>query len=350
MNCWFTGQGPVGGFDSEADVDGGETSLYSPFIDLDGLTDPMITYWRWFSNSTGANPSEDVMIVEISVNGLDWFEVEQVGPTGPGTSGQWIQHSFRSLDFVPLSVATQLRFRVSDFGAGSVVEAMIDDVRIRDLQCGPLDCNNNGTPDDLDISMGTSEDCDLNGVPDECDIAAGTDTDCNMNGIPDFCDVLLGAEDCDNDNVPDSCQLAAEDCNGNGIVDECDIGSGLELDCNGNGVPDACDIASGTSLDNDLDMVPDECQQPEFVRGDVDASGGVDIADAISTLGSFFAGTPILLCDVAIDVNGDAMLNIADPIYLLAYLFSGGPAPVPPFPSCGQETVPSGLDCQTFPA
>ena len=29
------------------------------------------------------------------------------------------------------------------------------------------------------------------------------------------------------------------------------------------------------------------------------------------------------------DVNGDSHINITDPIYLLNYLFSGGPSPVP---------------------
>jgi hypothetical protein len=32
------------------------------------------------------------------------------------------------------------------------------------------DCNGNGTPDDCDISAGTSQDIDANGVPDDCQI------------------------------------------------------------------------------------------------------------------------------------------------------------------------------------
>jgi hypothetical protein len=50
------------------------------------------------------------------------------------------------------------------------------------------DCNDNGVPDNQDISSGFSEDCNENGVPDECDIASGSSADANGNGIPDECE------------------------------------------------------------------------------------------------------------------------------------------------------------------
>ncbi len=55
------------------------------------------------------------------------------------------------------------------------------------IPVGPLDCNDNGIFDDLDLEDGTSADCNGNGVPDECDIAGGV-PDCNVNGIPDTCE------------------------------------------------------------------------------------------------------------------------------------------------------------------
>jgi len=94
---------------------------------------------------------------------------------------------------------------------------------------GPADCNNNGVPDDQDISGGTSQDCNGNGVPDECDISYGISTDCNGNGIPDDCEAGWGT-----------------DCNNNGTADFCDIASGASQDCNGNSVPDDCDIGPTT--------------------------------------------------------------------------------------------------------
>jgi hypothetical protein len=52
------------------------------------------------------------------------------------------------------------------------------------------DCNANETPDDCDIRDATSEDCNHNDIPDECDLGHGTSTDCNGNEIPDECDTL----------------------------------------------------------------------------------------------------------------------------------------------------------------
>ncbi len=104
---------------------------------------------------------------------------------------------------------------------------------------GPADCNNNGVPDDQDISGGTSQDCNGNGVPDECDINFGTSTDCNSNAIPDDCEPGGG-----------------DDCNANGQSDLCDIALGTSQDCNLNGIPDDCDIGPTAvtvtfSLDSD---------------------------------------------------------------------------------------------------
>ncbi len=384
--CWFTGQGAPGGATGAADVDNGETSLYSPFLDLTGLSDPTLSYWRWFSNDGGPAPSEDVFVIEISPDGFNWVEVETVGPSGAESSGDWFEHSFRVLDFISLSASTQLRFRVGDFNMGSFVEAAVDDLRLFDLNCISNDCNGNGIPDDADLVNGTSEDCNVNGVPDECDIASGFDGDCNLNGVPDFCDILLGEPDCDLDFVPDSCEIAAggdcnsnglldtceilagnaDDCDGNGEIDSCEIAAGGDCDsdgaldacqisagtaedCNLNGVIDSCDIASGGSLDTDLDGIPDECQLRSFIRGDTDGSGAHNIADAINMLSIIFSGTPAI-CDLALDANADGFINIADPITLLNYLFAGG-APLPaPFPNCGTESTPSGIGCMSFPA
>lgn len=69
--------------------------------------------------------------------------------------------------------------------------------RIISNACGNgLDCNDNGTDDDCDIELGTSEDCNGNGVPDECDIESGTSQDADGDGIPDEC-VLVGSNNCD---------------------------------------------------------------------------------------------------------------------------------------------------------
>jgi hypothetical protein len=89
---------------------------------------------------------------------------------------------------------------------------------------------------------------------------------------------------------------------------------------------------------------------PEFQRGDCNADGSFNIADAIYTLASLFSGGPAGPCADSCDANDDGGLNIADAIYTLAALFSGGPAPAPPSPgNCGEDgTDTDALDCVTY--
>ena len=135
--CFVTGQGSSGGSVGENDVDGGTTTLYSPVYDLSGAADPVVSYWRWYSNDQGASPNADTFVVQISNNGgSSWSDVEVVGPTGAGTSGGWNQHTFSVNDIVAPSATVQLRFQASDLGSGSIVEAAIDDLQISDTNCG----------------------------------------------------------------------------------------------------------------------------------------------------------------------------------------------------------------------
>ena len=51
------------------DVGGGRTTLLSPVLDLSGVAEPWVGYWRWFSNNTGSSPGNDVLTVDISNDG-----------------------------------------------------------------------------------------------------------------------------------------------------------------------------------------------------------------------------------------------------------------------------------------
>lgn len=131
VNCWFTGQGSPGGSLGENDVDGGITTLLSPVFDASGLNSVEVSYWRWYSNTTGASPNADIFEVEVSADGgATWVDVETVGPTGAGTDGGWIQASFELTSIVTPSSSMQLRFIASDLGNGSIVEAAIDDIEV----------------------------------------------------------------------------------------------------------------------------------------------------------------------------------------------------------------------------
>ncbi|MEM7260738.1 MAG: PQQ-dependent sugar dehydrogenase, partial [Planctomycetota bacterium] len=87
--------------------------------------------------------------------------------------------------------------------------------------------------------------------------------------------------------------------------------------------------------------------EPPFVRGDANADGAFNIADAVSTLALLFDGAS-LPCDQAVDSNDDESLDIGDAIWTLAALFSSGPVPASPYPTCGPDGTAGALGCAAF--
>ncbi|HPI55457.1 MAG TPA: T9SS type A sorting domain-containing protein, partial [Chitinophagaceae bacterium] len=115
-----------------ADVDGGRTSLLTEEIDLSSYTKPVMSYWRWYSNSQGNNPRKDAWKVYASyTNGSTWLQVEKNNQPDV---------SWRRNLFVPdLSKGTKVRFLfiatdsvITGMG-GSWVEAAVDDIEVLDL-------------------------------------------------------------------------------------------------------------------------------------------------------------------------------------------------------------------------
>ena len=218
------------------------------------------------------------------------------------------------------------------------------------------DCDGDGVPDSCQITAGTAADCDLDGVLDSCEIMTGQEVDCDLDGIPDSCELLSGAEaDCDGNGEIDGCQIAAGtalDCDLDGLIDSCAIAAATVPDCDLNGIPDSCDIANGAP-DLDLDGIPDVCQPvgAQFVRTDCNSDGGVSIADPIFLLTYLFIAGPDSPCFAACDFGDDGALDISDAISSLSYQFVSGPAPLAPFPDCDVDPTPGGpLDCVAPPA
>jgi hypothetical protein len=87
-----------------------------------------------------------------------------------------------------------------------------------------------------------------------------------------------------------------------------------------------------------------------FLRGEINGDISVNIADALFLLTQLFSGGPAGTCADASDVNDDGSVNLADPIRLLAYLFSGGDVPDAPFPDCGVDPTADMLGCVSFGA
>ena len=160
VNCWVTGQGTRRWRQlRQRRVDGGRTTLLSPVLDGSGSGDVQVSYWRWYSNDQGGAPHTDVFQVDVSADGggaLDGRGNRR--PEREGTSGGWFQHTFRVADIVTPTSQLRLRFVAADLGAGSIVEAAVDDVRMFRISCDEVlaDCNGNGILDDDDVASGRS--------------------------------------------------------------------------------------------------------------------------------------------------------------------------------------------------
>jgi hypothetical protein len=83
-----------------------------------------------------------------------------------------------------------------------------------------------------------------------------------------------------------------------------------------------------------------------FLRGDANLDGSADLSDAVKTLLFLFSGAEAG-CRDAMDIDDSGAVTITDPIRLLDYLFSAGPAPSSPFPTKGPDpTTADPLDCR----
>ena len=89
--------------------------------------------------------------------------------------------------------------------------------------------------------------------------------------------------------------------------------------------------------------------EPEFLRGDSNADGIVNVADPVLALSSLF-GPETLECLDAADADDDGVLNITDAVSLLGHLFLGTAAPAEPFPTCGTDPSVDELDCEMYRA
>jgi hypothetical protein len=91
--------------------------------------------------------------------------------------------------------------------------------------------------------------------------------------------------------------------------------------------------------------------QYEFLRGDANTDGGVDISDGIHTLQNLFIGGRRGSCRDAADFNDSGAVDISDAIGTFQNLFLGGPPPAPPGRfECGEDPTPDDLGCNDFPA
>ena len=118
---------------------------------------------------------------------------------------------------------------------------------------------------------------------------------------------------------------------------ECDLAQEINFcdNINGNGrvflynnvVIDYLSVQDFQRNGTSVVVVPQEI----FQRGDCNSDDKVDLADAATTIATQFSGLPIL-CPDACDSNDDGVINLADAVYGMNWLFKFGPTPPEPGP------------------
>ena len=66
----------------------------------------------------------------------------------------------------------------------------------------------------------------------------------------------------------------------------------------------------------------------EFYCGDASGDGNFNIMDVLFIINYLYKGGPAPVPDVAADTNGSGNLNIMDVLYIINYLYKGGPEPI----------------------
>jgi choice-of-anchor B domain-containing protein len=120
--CFVTGQGTNPADTGQNDVDGGMTSLTSPALNLTGMADPVIGYWRWFYAS---GTSDDWLATLISFDGgASWVSAD----TTRGYRNDWEETAVHVANFGTPTANMKIRFVAADMNPGTVVEAAVDDI------------------------------------------------------------------------------------------------------------------------------------------------------------------------------------------------------------------------------
>jgi hypothetical protein len=93
---------------------------------------------------------------------------------------------------------------------------------------------------------------------------------------------------------------------------------------------------------------PVEQPPPLYMRGDANADGTQDLSDAVYVLSYLFSGGPPPTCIKSADSNDSSVVDLSDPVFLLGHLFLGGPRPADPWEDCGSDPTEDDLTCESF--
>jgi len=141
--CFVTGNSADSVNIDDADVDGGKTSLTTPALDLSGMAQPTIGYWRWFASyfptgiaigHNGPDPDDYLAVLISNDNGATWTAVD----TTRGLDNEWEECAIHVADHVTPTSQVKLRFVAADGGVATTCEAGIDDLVAYDAAPGPV--------------------------------------------------------------------------------------------------------------------------------------------------------------------------------------------------------------------
>ena len=89
---------------------------------------------------------------------------------------------------------------------------------------------------------------------------------------------------------------------------------------------------------------------PLFRRGDSDTNGRLELTDSVFVLNFLFLGGPAPTCSESADTDDNGRVELTDGVFGLNFLFLGGPPPpAPGHESCGEDPADSiaALGCET---
>ena len=131
----------------------------------------------------------------------------------------------------------------------------------------------------------------------------------------------------------------------NGEPIEVDFSVGLPMGTSGTGA-DGYSLISG--FQSQREAVEQSTGPFDFLRGDSNGDGQVDVSDPVFILQELFGGGAQNCCADAGDANDDGNQNVADCISLLGYIFLAQPPPAAPFPDCGPDPTDDALECDSY--
>ncbi len=137
--CFITGQAANPNDLGGNDVDNGRTSLTTPALNMTGMVQPSIGYWRWFFNNVN-DPSDWFVVLISNNNGTSFVPVD----TTRTSHAHWHEQVIPVADYVTPTTQVKVRFQAADLGNQNIIEAGVDDLIVFDASLQPVDVDLGG--------------------------------------------------------------------------------------------------------------------------------------------------------------------------------------------------------------